>query len=155
MVSLTVLSFAAALVIGTVVAAFWVSPVSLLRAAGTLYVGMVCNTFLAVLMLLFFSGFFDAGIIVQFWFVSAIIVLSAYIGAFVVETVWAGVNFVFKGQAEAAWSLGLIFFAVLFTIVIPQVLRTVVAFLGSIFIVLIKNSALAALISFFELVGRT
>ena len=70
-VSLTVLSFAAALVIGAVVAGFRVSPVPPLRAVGAFYVGTVRNIPLAVLMVLFFSGFPDAGIIVDSRYVSA------------------------------------------------------------------------------------
>ncbi|HEX2701661.1 MAG TPA: amino acid ABC transporter permease [Acidimicrobiales bacterium] len=153
-VTLTVLSFSAALVIGTVVAAFRISPVPPLRAVGTFYVGTVRNTPLAVLMILFFSGLPDAGVIVDSRYVSAVIVLSAYTGAFVAEAVRAGVNSVAAGQGEAARSLGLTFPQVLFLVVLPQAIRTVVAPLGSIFIALIKNSALAALISVAELAGN-
>ncbi|HET7488958.1 MAG TPA: amino acid ABC transporter permease [Acidimicrobiales bacterium] len=154
-VLLTVLSYAAALVIGTVVAACRVSPVPPLRAAGTAYVGVVRNTPLAVLIILFFSGLPDAGVIVQSRFVSAVIVLSAYTGAFVAEALRAGVNSVSRGQAEAARALGLTFPQVLWLVVIPQAFRTVVAPLGSIFIALIKNSSLAALISVHELAFTT
>jgi glutamate transport system permease protein len=149
-VTLTVLSFAAAFVIGTVVAAFRVSPVPPLRAAGTFYVGTVRNTPLAVLMVLFFFALPDVGILYSS-FVSAIIVLSAYTGAFVAETIRAGINAVARGQGEAARALGLTFPQVLRIIVLPQALRTVVGPLGSIFIALIKNSALAALISVSDL----
>lgn len=154
-VLLTVLSYAAALVVGTVVAAFRVSPVPPLRAAGTAWVGVVRNTPLAVLMLLFFSGFPDAGIIVQSRFISAIIVLSAYTSAFVAETVRAGINAVSRGQAEAARSIGLTFPQTLGVVVLPQALRTVIGPLGSIFIALIKNSSLAALISVADISGVT
>jgi glutamate transport system permease protein len=154
-VSLTLLSYAAALVVGTVVAAFRVSPVPPLRAFGAFYVGTVRNTPLAVLMVLFFDGLPDAGIIVDSRYISAIIVLSAYTSAFVAETVRAGVNTVAPGQGEAARSLGLTFPQVLLVVVLPQALRSVVAPLGSIFIALIKNSALAALISVKELSGAT
>ena len=153
-VSLTVLSFAIALVIGTVVAGFRVSPIPPLRAVGAFYVATVRNTPLAVLMVLFFSGFPDAGIIVDSRYVSAIIVLSAYTGAFVGETVRAGVNAVSRGQGEAARAIGLTFPQVLILVVLPQAVRTVVAPLGSIFIALIKNSSLAALISVAELAGN-
>ena len=153
-VSLTLLSYSAALVIGTVVAAFRVSPVPPLRAVGALYVGVVRNTPLAVLMVGFLFGAGDVGIKFSF-FTTAVIVLSAYTGAFVGETVRAGVNAVARGQGEAARALGLTFPQVLRIIVLPQAFRTVVAPLGSIFIALIKNSALAALISVNELAGTT
>jgi glutamate transport system permease protein len=152
-VLLTLLSFAAAFVVGTVIAAFRVSPVPPLRAAGAFYVGTVRNTPLAVLMVLFFFGFPDIGIIYSA-FVSAVIVLSAYTGAFIAETIRSGINAVARGQGEAARSLGLTFPQSLRIIVMPQAFRTVVAPLGSIFIALIKNSALAAVISVSEL-GET
>jgi glutamate transport system permease protein len=154
-VSLTLLSFAAAFVIGIVVAAFRVSPVPPLRAVGTFYVGTVRNTPLALLMILFFSGFPDIGIQFDSYFVSAVIVLSAYTGAFIGETIRAGVNAVSRGQGEAARALGLTFPQTLRAVVLPQALRTVVAPLGSIFVALIKNSALAALISVQDLSGNT
>ncbi len=152
-VSLTLLSYAAAFVIGTVVAAFRVSPVPPLRAVGAVYVGAVRNTPLAVLMVLFFSGLGDAGILFS-RFTSAVIVLSAYTGAFVAETVRSGINTVATGQGEAARSLGLTFPQVLRIVVLPQAFRTVVSPLGSLFVALIRNSALAALISVPELAGN-
>ena len=153
--SLTLLSFAAALVIGAVIASFRVSPIPPLRAVGFLYVGIIRNTPLALLIILFFNGFPDAGIIVQSRFASAVIVLSAYTGAFVAEALRAGVNAVARGQGEAARALGLTFPQVLLIVVLPQAVRTVVAPLGSIFIALIKNSALAALISVQDISGVT
>ena len=153
--SLTLLSFAAALVIGAVIASFRVSPIPPLRAVGFLYVGIIRNTPLALLIILFFNGFPDAGIIVQSRFTSAVIVLAAYTGAFVGEALRAGVNAVARGQAEAARALGLTFPQVLLVVVLPQAVRTVVAPLGSIFIALIKNSALAALISVQDISGVT
>lgn len=149
-VLLTVLSFAGAFAIGTVVAAFRVSPVPPLRAVGGLYVGIVRNTPLAVLMFLFFFGLPDVGIIYS-PFVSAVIVLSAYTGAFVGETIRSGVNTVSKGQGEAARAIGLTFPQTLRIVVLPQAIRTVVPNLGSLFIALIKNSSLAALISVVDL----
>jgi glutamate transport system permease protein len=151
-VSLTVISFSAAMVIGIVVAAFRVSPVPPLRAAGAFYVGTIRNTPLAVLMVLFFFALPDVGIIYD-KFPSAVIVLSAYTGAFVAETVRSGINAVAVGQAEAARALGLTFPQTLRIVVMPQALRSVVGPLGSLFIALIKNSALAAIIAVQELAG--
>lgn len=151
-VSLTLASFAAAMVIGIVVAGFRVSPVAPLRFVGAFYVSTVRNTPLAVLMVLFFFALPDAGIIFDN-FPSAVIVLSAYTGAFVAETVRSGINAVAVGQAEAARSLGLTFPQTLRIVVLPQALRSVVGPLGSLFIALIKNSALAAFIGVHELSG--
>jgi glutamate transport system permease protein len=153
-VSLTVLSFSVAFVIGIVVAACRVSPVPPLRFAGACYVELVRNTPLTVLFVLFFFGLPKVGIIYD-PFPTAIIVLGGYTGAFVSETVRSGINAVSRGQAEAARALGLTFSQVLGIVVLPQALRTVVAPLGALFIALIKNSSIAAVISVEELVFRT
>lgn len=149
-VALTVLSFSAALVLGTAVAACRVSPVPPLRWAGALWVETVRNTPLSVLMLLFFFGFTKFGVIYPA-FTSAVIVLSAYTSAFVAEQVRAGINTVAAGQAEAARALGLGFRQTLTEVVLPQALRSVVAPLGGLFIALIKNSSLASLLSVVDL----
>ncbi|MFN2506701.1 MAG: amino acid ABC transporter permease [Acidimicrobiales bacterium] len=151
-VSLTLVSFAFALAIGTVVAGMRVSPIPPLRAAGTTYVTAVRNSPLAVLMTLFFFGFPDIGVKFDSVFVSAVIVLAAYTGTFVAETVRSGINAVAQGQGEAARALGLTFPQTMRIVVLPQALRTVVAPLGSIFIALIKNSSLAGLIGASDLV---
>ena len=152
-VVLTVLSFAVAAALGVVVAGFRVSPVPPLRAAGAFYVNIIRNTPLAVLFVLFFFGLTKVGLV---WepFTTAIIVLSLYTGTFVAETVRAGINSVARGQGEAARSLGMTFPQLLTVVVLPQAVRTVVQPLGSIFIALIKNSALATIISVSNL-GKT
>jgi glutamate transport system permease protein len=154
-VSLTALSFAMAFVIGTVVAAFRVSPVPPLRWAGGLYVETWRNTPLTVLMVLFFFGLTKVGIKFESFFVTAVVVLAGYTGAFVAETIRAGINSVHAGQAEAARSIGFTFTQVLGVVVLPQAFRTVVAPLGSLLIALIKNSSIAAVISVHELVYET
>jgi glutamate transport system permease protein len=147
---LTALSFTLALVVGTVVATCRVSPVPPLRAAATIYVEVVRNTPLTVLFVLFFFGLPKVGI--QYpRFASAVIVLSAYTGAFVGEVLRAGVNAVAAGQAEAARALGLTFTQNMRLIVLPQAYRTVVAPLGGLLVALIKNSAIALVISVAEL----
>ncbi|HEX2179923.1 MAG TPA: amino acid ABC transporter permease [Actinomycetota bacterium] len=149
-VELTLLSFAIAMVLGTLVAAARVSPVPPLRWAAATYVELIRNTPLLVLMFMMVFGLPSIGLIYSFY-VSAIVVLSAYTGTFVAETVRSGINAVSVGQGEAARSLGLTFPQMLRIVVLPQALRTVIAPLGSIFIALIKNSALAAAISVPEL----
>lgn len=147
---LTVVSFVLAMLLGTLMAGFRVSPVPPLRWLGTVYVEVVRNTPLLVLIFVFFFGFTKIGVRYS-PFVSAVIVLSTYTGTFVAETVRAGINTVSSGQAEAARALGLGFFQLLFLVVLPQAFRSVVAPLGSVFIALIKNSALASTIAAMDL----
>jgi glutamate transport system permease protein len=151
-VELTLLSFALAFAIGTVVAACRVSPVAPLRAAGTTYIEVIRNIPLAVQFVIFFFGFPKVGISYS-PFVSSVIVLSVYTGAFIAETVRSGINTVDRGQIDAARSIGLTFGQVLRIVVLPQAFRSVVAPLGNLFIALIKNSSVAFSISVVELTG--
>ncbi len=153
-VSLTVLSFAVALVIGIVVAACRVSPVPPLRWVGATYVESVRNTPLTLLFVLFFFGLTKVGILYS-PYTTAIIVLGGYTGAFVAEMVRSGINAVATGQAEAARSLGLTFPQVLRLVILPQALRTVVAPLGGLFVALVKNSSIASVIAVEELAYNT
>ncbi|MBA2436950.1 MAG: amino acid ABC transporter permease [Acidimicrobiia bacterium] len=152
-VSLTVLSWLGAFVIGVVVASFRVGPILPLRGVGTVYVEAIRNCPLTVLFAVFFFGFPSIGILFESKFVSSVIVLSVYTGAFVAETVRAGVNTVAPGQVEAARSLGLGFSQVLGLVVLPQALRSVVGPLGSLFSALIRNSSIAYTIGLVELTG--
>ncbi|MEN3314985.1 MAG: glutamate transport system permease protein [Acidimicrobiaceae bacterium] len=151
-VELTLLSFAVAFVVGVLVAAFRVSPVPPLRAVATLWVETLRNTPVIVLMYLFFFGLTKVGVSYS-PFVSAVIVLAAYTSTFVAETVRSGINSVSRGQAEAGRALGLTFPQLLVLVVLPQALRTVVAPLGSVFIALIKNSAIAGAFAVLDIFG--
>jgi glutamate transport system permease protein len=147
---LSVLSFALAMVLGIVVAALRVSPVPPLRWASASYVELIRNTPLLVLMFLMVFGLPSVGVTFSFY-TSAILVLSAYTGTFVAETIRSGINAVSKGQVEAARAIGLTFPQLLRLVVLPQALRTVVGPLGGIFIALLKNSSLAVVIAVPEL----
>lgn len=148
---LTLLSFAFALLLGTIVAACRVSPVPPLRVAGATWVELFRNTPLTLMMLLFFFGFTKIGIGPFEPFPSAVIVLSVYTSAFVAETVRSGINTVAGGQGEAARAIGLTFAQTMRLVVLPQAFRTVVAPLGSLFIALTKNSSIASVISVGEI----
>ncbi len=151
-VALTLLSWVGAFVLGVVVASFRVGPIPPLRGVGAAYVEVVRNCPLTVLFVVFYFGFPSIGI-TEPKFTSAVIVLSAYTGAFVAETVRAGFNTVGVGQVEAARSLGLGFPQVLGLVILPQALRAVVGPLGSLFSALIRNSSIAYSISVIELTG--
>jgi glutamate transport system permease protein len=151
-VQLTLLSFVFAFAIGVLIAGFRVSPIPPLRAAGAFYVETIRNTPLLVLLILAFFGLPKLGFT---WspFVTAVVILSAYTGAFIAEAVRAGINTVAVGQAEAARAIGLTFSQVLRLVVLPQALRSVVQPLGSLFSALVRNTSLAYAISVVELTG--
>ena len=129
-----------ALVLGTVIASFRVSPVASLRAFGTAWVTVVRNCPLTVVLFFFAFGLPEIGINRSYYFfgVSALVV---YTSAFVCEALRSGINAVSAGQAEAARAIGLTFTQSLGQVVLPQAFRTSVPPLGSVIIAMFKNSA--------------
>ncbi|WP_436495794.1 amino acid ABC transporter permease [Actinokineospora sp. HUAS TT18] len=129
------------LVLGTVMAAFRVSPVPPLRWIGTSWVNVFRNCPLTVVLFFCAFGLPELGINgAYFWF--GVTGLVLYTSAFVCEAVRSGINSVPAGQAEAARAVGLTFSQSLSSVILPQALRTVVPPLGSVIIAMIKNSAI-------------
>ncbi|MEU5884724.1 amino acid ABC transporter permease [Spirillospora sp. NPDC047279] len=149
-VELTLLALAGALVAGVVVAALRVSPVPVLRAAGTAYVETLQNIPLLVWLVLAVFGLPEIGVMAGL-FTTAAVVIALYQGAYVAEAVRSGINSVPVGQGEAARALGLTFTQSLRMVILPQALRTVVQPLGNIAIMTIMNTALAAAVGVVEL----
>jgi general L-amino acid transport system permease protein len=85
-------------------------------------------------------------------FVALLFGLSIYTAAFIAEVVRAGILAVSRGQAEAAFSLGLKARPTLRLIVVPQAMRVIIPPLTSQYLNLIKNSSLAVAIGYPDLV---
>jgi len=151
--SLTLISAAIALVLGTILGAFRVSPVAPLRWFGTTYVELVRNTPLTLVFIFFVFVGPQLGYTPSSFFIPAVMALSVYTAAFVCEAVRSGVNSVGVGQAEAARAVGLTFTQTLQAIILPQALRTVIPPLINIFIALTKNSSVAGGFFVAELFG--
>lgn len=153
-------SLVLATALGTILGSFRVSPITSLRAAGTLYVNIFRNTPLVLILVLGVFvvptlGFNDLGFdfgIYRFdtFDVMAIIGLSTYTAAFVCEAIRSGVNSVALGQAEAARSIGMSFGQSLRLVVLPQAFRAIVPPLTSIYIALVKNTSVAAIVGVTE-----
>lgn len=142
--ALSVFSFALALVIGAVVATLRVSSLRLLRTLGVVYVEVFFSLPLLVWALLFYFGLPKVGITYGA-FASAVIVLGTFTGALVGEALRSGINTIPVGQGEAARAIGLRFEQVLWHVVLPQAVRTMIGPLGSVFLALVRNSAVAAI----------
>jgi glutamate transport system permease protein len=165
---LCLLAAIGALVIGTLIAVFRISPVPPLRAVGTAYVTVFRNVPLTIVFFFAAFGLPALGSNADFlrvpgvdqvftrlgidlpYFRFAIIALSLYTGAFVCEALRSGINAVPAGQAEAARAIGLTFSQNIRFVVLPQAWKSAIVPLGSVIIAMIKNSALAG---FFGVVG--
>ena len=86
-------------------------------------------------------------------FMTLLIGLTTYTGAFVAEIVRAGILSVHTGQSEAAGALGLSRGQTLRLIVLPQSLRVIIPPMTSQYLNLTKNSSLAVAIGFQDIVS--
>ena len=149
-VLLLVASGISALILGTVIAAMRISPVSSLRAFATVYTELVRNTPLTLVL-------FFCAIVLPYlgsnleYEVAAIVGLSVYTSPFIAEALRSGINGVPVGQAEAARSVGLGFGQTVGIIVLPQAFRMTIPPLINVFIALTKNTSVAGAFFVFEL----
>jgi general L-amino acid transport system permease protein len=86
-------------------------------------------------------------------FGALLIGLVIYTGSFVAEIVRAGILAVSRGQSEAAMALGLTPWQRMRLIVLPQALRVIVPPMTSSYLSLTKNSSLAVIIGYPDLVS--
>ncbi len=75
---------------------------------------------------------------------TAIVALGATYGAYMSETIRAGIQSIPKGQFEAAYSVGMTYWQTMRSIVLPQAFRNVLPPLGNDFVAMIKDSSLLA-----------
>ena len=148
--SLSVLAGLLALVLGTLLAAFRVSPITPLRGLATFYVETFRNTPLTVVFFFIIFGLPQIDFAVGF-FTGSVLAVGLYTAAFVCEAVRSGINAVSPGQAEAARAIGLTFGQSLREVVLPQAFRAAIPPLGNVWIAMVKNTSIAAGFSVTEL----
>ncbi|MDN5893440.1 MAG: amino acid ABC transporter permease [Nocardioides sp.] len=157
-VALFLVSGVTSMILGTLLAAFRVGPVPVLRWATSVYVTLVRNTPLVIVFAAFsfmapmlwgplnfrWLSVHIGGFDFTAFFAAAVVSLSLYTSSFVCEALRSGVNAVSVGQAEAARAIGLPFSGVMSQVVLPQAFRASVPPLASVQIALIKNTSVAA-----------
>lgn len=79
--------------------------------------------------------------------------LTLYVGAFIGETVRAGIQSVGKGRSEAAAALGLPPGRAMLWVILPQAMRAIVPPLTGQYLNILKNSSLAIVIGYPDLVA--
>jgi general L-amino acid transport system permease protein len=95
---------------------------------------------------------FDGGVSLSPEFVALVIALTVYQAGFMAETLRSGILGIPRGQTEAAASLGLSRGQALRLVVAPQALRIVIPPVTSQYLSLTKNSSLAVVIGYPDLV---
>lgn len=142
---LTVASFTLATVIGVVIAAFRVSPITPLRIFGQIYVEIFRNVPLMSLIILVVYALPEVRIVLDY-IPAVILSLSLVGGAFVSEALRSGINSVSVGQIEAARAVGLQFGGVMSEVVLPQAFRSMVQPLVTVLIAVFLSTSLAGVV---------
>ena len=175
---ISIWSTIAATVIGLVMGIIRSGSGLLSKTTGWLYVQLIRNIPPLVLVFIFyffFSSFLidffrlenwvsslspEGGKILSFFFVSpslfssfisAVITMSIYEGAYITEIVRSGINSVASGQWEASRALGMSRSQMFRYVVLPQAVRNILPPLAGQFISAIKDSAIVSVISIQEL----
>jgi polar amino acid transport system permease protein len=152
--AISAVSIVGGTVLGAAAGLSRVQPWIPLRAVATLYVEALRNV---PLMLVLYLLYFGAGAFLPISpFAAAVIGLSVFEGAYIAEIVRAGVESVDRGQMEAARSLGMTWGQSMLHVILPQATRRSLPPLTGQFTALVKDSSLASLVSYEELmlVGR-
>lgn len=143
----TVLGFAGGLFIGLVMALMRLSTVRPYRWFASVYIEVFRGIPLVVTLLIL--GF---GIPIAFkwsWpnpYLRGAVPLALVAGAYMAETIRAGIEAVPKGQMEAARSLGMGYSRAMASIIIPQALRIIIPPLTNELVLLIKDTSLISVL---------
>lgn len=146
-------------VLGVLLAFAQRSKYSVLVWAANIYVWifrgtpMIVQIMIAFAMTHFTAPTFQLGILTVDLtrLIPGIIVISMNSGAYVSETVRAGINAVPKGQLEAAYSLGIRPKQAMRYVIMPQAIKNILPALGNEFITIVKDSSLLSTIGVMEL----
>ena len=163
--ALSLLAWIIALLLGVIVGVLRTTSVRWLERAGSAYVELFRN--IPLLVQLFLWYFVMPELVPQGlgdwikqmpppWgaFVPAVLCLGTFTSARVAEQVRAGINSLPRGQRLAGIALGFTLAQTYRYVLLPMALRIVVPPLGSEFLNIIKNSAVALTINVVELTAR-
>jgi polar amino acid transport system permease protein len=126
-----------------------------LRALAVLYIDVVrAMPVLVLLILIYFALPFAGRAFTLDPFPAALLALTLAMGAYTAEVARAGIQAVPRGQFEAANALGLGFWTTLRRVILPQALRLVIPPHVSNCVSVVKDTALAAVVTMPELMRQ-
>lgn len=147
---LALVSFALGLLLAVFTALFRLSSWRIPKLIARFYVWVIRGTPLLVQLFIIFYGLPAAGIVLD-PFIAAVIGFTLSVGAYSSEIVRAAILSIHKGQWEAAFSVGMSRGQALRRIILPQAARVSVPPLSNSFISLVKDTSLAASITYVEM----
>ena len=155
--SLTLVSFAIAMVIGIIFGMMSVSPNSILRSIAAVFVDVVRGIPLMIVAAFIFWGI--PNLIESITgnqspindFVAATIALSLNGGAYIAEIVRGGIEAVPIGQMEASRSLGISYGKTMQKVILPQAVKLMLPSLINQFVISLKDTTIVSAIGLVEL----
>lgn len=150
-ISLALLSFAFALILGIIIGLLSVSHIKGLRIFASVYVDIIRGI---PMMVLAFFIFFGLPQLIGFTipdFTAGIITLTLNASAYLAEIVRGGINAVPTGQMEAARSLGLPYSKTMQKIILPQAIKIMLPSFVNQFVISLKDTTLISVIGVVEL----
>ena len=148
-VRISAISLVLAFIIGMITALLRLSSSFAARVVSRIYLELIRNT--PLLIQLFVIYFVISPVFNISPFVSAILALSLFEGAYASEMIRGGINAIPKGQWESAYSLGMSSIDTYRYIILPQTFKQVLPPLTGQAVSLIKDSALVSTIAIFDL----
>jgi len=150
----SVVSIVFGTLLGSVAGLMRVQPFRPARFLAAAYVELLRNIPLMLVLYLIYFGLGAFLPISPFWV--SVVGVSVFEEAYVAEIVRAGIQSVDRGQMEAARSLGMSWLQSMRHVIVPQAVRRSLPPLTGQFVSLVKDSSLASLVSYEELmlVGR-
>ncbi|USB34225.1 amino acid ABC transporter permease [Paenibacillus sp. YPG26] len=149
-VPLTLISFTIGLILAVITALARLSSWRIPRLIARFYVWIIRGTPLLLQLFIIFFGLPSVGITLD-PFIAAVIGFSLSVGAYGSEIVRASILSIQEGQWEAAYSLGMTRMQALRRVILPQAARVSVPPLANSFISLVKDTSLAASITYVEM----
>ena len=150
-VSITVVSFVIALVLGLVFGFMKISTSRVLRGIASVYVAVFRGTPILVWAFLFYFGLPQLTGAPGNVFLAGVATLSLNAGAYLTEIVRGGIQSVDPGQLEAARSLGLGWGRSMQRVVMPQAVKMSMPAIINQLVITLKDSSLLLTIGFAEL----
>lgn len=147
---ITVASMAISLVVAILTALGRLSSNALAFGVATFYASFFRGTPLLVQVLIIYLALPQFGVVLS-GLASGIVALSLNYGAYLAETIRAGILSVPRGQGEAAVALGLGRVVIALKIIAPQAMRIIIPPAGGHFISMLKDSSLVSIMGLWEL----
>lgn len=155
--SLTLISFAIAMIIGIIFGMMAVAPNKVLRTISAIFVDVVRGIPLMIVAAFIFWGI--PNLIESMTghqspindFLAATIALSLNAGAYIAEIVRGGIEAVPKGQMEASRSLGISYGKTMKKVILPQAVRVMLPNFINQFVISLKDTTIVSAIGLVEL----